>query len=105
MRFLKWMKQSHIIADVDVLRCVQEDGSSQDIVKILRNLKSYESECLFKFCITFLLESIACIIFSPIELPTIKVFSSRHKLNPIDSRNGQKNLFYRMKQRNFFMKC
>jgi hypothetical protein len=32
LRFLKWMKQSHIIADVDVLRCVQEDGSSQDIV-------------------------------------------------------------------------
>jgi hypothetical protein len=40
------MKQSHIIADVDVLRCVQEDGSSQDIVNILMNLKSYEIACL-----------------------------------------------------------
>jgi hypothetical protein len=37
LRFLKWMKQSHIVADVHVLRCVQADGSSQNIVKILRN--------------------------------------------------------------------
>ena len=68
LRFLKWMKQSHIIADVDVLRCVQEDGSSQDIVNILRNLKSYESECLFKFWLPFsvTLSSvlILCIVFT-----------------------------------------
>jgi Leucine-rich repeat (LRR) protein len=44
MRFLNCMKQSHIVADVDVLRCVQEDGSSQNIVNITRNLKLYESE-------------------------------------------------------------
>jgi Leucine-rich repeat (LRR) protein len=49
LRFLKWMKQSHIVADVDVLRCVQEDGSSQNIVNIIRNLKSYERECVAKF--------------------------------------------------------
>jgi hypothetical protein len=49
LRFLKWMKQSHIVADVDVLRCVQEDGSSQNIVNIIKNLKSYESECMAEF--------------------------------------------------------
>ena len=53
LRFLKWMKQSHIVADVDVLRCVQEDGSSQNIVNIIRNLKSYERECVAKFWIPF----------------------------------------------------
>jgi len=49
LRFLNWMKQSHIVADVDVLRCVQEDGSRQNIVNIIRNLKSYGRECVAKF--------------------------------------------------------
>jgi Leucine-rich repeat (LRR) protein len=68
VRFLKWMKQSHIVADVDVLRCVQQDGTSQDIVNILMNLKSYESECLSRFWLPFsvTLSSvlILCIVFT-----------------------------------------
>ena len=68
LRFLKWMKQSDIVADVHVLRCVQADGSSQNIVSILRNLKSYESECLSKFWLPFsvTLSSvlILCIVFT-----------------------------------------
>ena len=53
LRFLKWMKQSHIVADVDVLRCVQEGGSIQNVVHIIKNLKSYQSECLSKFWFPF----------------------------------------------------
>ena len=53
LRFLKWMKQSHIVADVHVLRCAQEDGSNQNIVNIIRYLKSYQSQCLAKFWIPF----------------------------------------------------
>ena len=68
LRFLKWMKQSHIVGDVEVLRCVQEDGSSQNIVNILRNLKSYESECLSKFWLPFSVTLsfvlILCIVFT-----------------------------------------
>jgi hypothetical protein len=68
LRFLNWMKQSHIVVDVDVLRCVQEDGSSQDIVNILMNLKLYESACLSKFWLPFSVTLscvlILCIVFS-----------------------------------------
>jgi hypothetical protein len=44
LQFLKWMKKSNIIADVDVLRCIREDGSSQNVVDFFQNLELFESE-------------------------------------------------------------
>jgi len=68
LQFLKWMKKSDIIADVDVLRCIREDGSSQNVVDIFRNLELFESECLSKFWFPFsvTLSSVItiCIIFT-----------------------------------------
>ena len=68
LQFLKWMKKSDIIADIDVLRCIREDGSSQNVVDIFRNLELFESECLSKFWLPFsvTLSSVItiCIIFT-----------------------------------------
>lgn len=70
LQFLKWMKKSAIIADVDVLRCIREDGSSQNVVDILQNLELFESECLSKFWLPFsvTLSSVItmCIIFTAV---------------------------------------
>jgi Leucine-rich repeat (LRR) protein len=96
LRFLNWMKQSHIVADVDVLRCVQEDGSSQNIVNITRNLKLYESECLskfwFPFSVTLSSVLILCIVFTVVYFRYTRAFGyffllmkmrpRRHKPSP-----------------------
>jgi hypothetical protein len=98
LRFLNWMKQSHIVVDVDVLRCVQEDGSSQDIVNILRNLKSYESECLsrfwFPFSVTLSSVLTLCIVFTVVYFRYKRAFEyfflsmklRRRRYKPIPNR-------------------
>ena len=95
LRFLKWMKQSHIIADVDVLRCVQEDGSSQDIVNILMNLKSYEIACLSKFWLPFSVTLscvlILCIVFTVVYFRYKRAFEYFFLLMKMRRRRNKPN--------------
>jgi hypothetical protein len=78
LQFLKWMKKSDIIADVDVLRCIREDGSSQNVVDFFWNLELFESECLSKFWLPFsvTLSSVItiCIIFTAVYVRYKRVF-------------------------------
>ena len=78
LQFLKWMKKSDIIADVDVLRCIREDGSSQNVVDFFRKLELFESECLSKFWLPFsvTLSSVItiCIIFTVVYFRYKRLF-------------------------------